>query len=125
MVDLYAKNGVSILSYSYYTRNRFSCGDTLIEAKPSTPKRLTDKYTHAFFHTLTILYKGDTITLKDIPIDMFAHGRKKIRTLANEYEKAYFLFIPFKKYYRCGHYKKYKIRAKDLENLTKLQLNLE
>ncbi len=125
LVNLFAKNGISILSYSYYTRNRFSCGDTLVEAKPSTPRRLTDKYTHAFFHTLTILYKGDTITLKDIPIDMFAHGKKKIRTLENEYEKAYFLFIPFKKYYRCGHYKKYKIRAKDLENLTKLQLELE
>jgi OmpA family len=122
LVNLEAKNKISILSYSYYVRSRSSYFDSLVEAKPTSPDRLTDNYNHAFFHTLTILYKGDTITLKNIPIDVFAHGRKKIKTMGSKYEKVYFLFIPFRKKYKCGHYKKYKIRAKDIENLRQFNI---
>jgi hypothetical protein len=121
-VNLYAKDQIAMLSYSYYVRSRSSYFDSLVEAKPLTPGRLTDNYTHAFFHTLNILYKGDTIKLKNIPIEVFAHGRKKIKTRGSEYEKSYFLFIPYRKKYWCGHYKKYKIRAKDLENLQRFDL---
>jgi hypothetical protein len=60
--------------------------------------------------------------LKDIPIDVFAHGKRKLVTGINKYEKSYFLFIPYKKRHKCGHYKKYKIRAKDLENLMNFNL---
>jgi hypothetical protein len=123
LVNLYAKNDISILSYSYYVRDASSYFDSLVEAKPTTPEQLTDWYTHAFFHTLTFLYRGDTITLHDIPIEMFAHGRRKIKSKGSEFDKAYFMFIPFRKKYRCGHYKKYKIRAKDIENLSRFKLS--
>jgi hypothetical protein len=123
LVGLHARNKISILSYSYYVRGRSSYFDSLVEAKPLTPERLTDEYTHAFFHTLTVLYNGDTVTLHDIPIDVFAHGRRKIKTKGSEDDKAYFMFIPFRKKYSCGHYKKYKIRAKDMENLRQFDLS--
>lgn len=121
-VSLHARNKISILSYSYYVKGASWRFDSLIEAKPISPRLLTDNYTHAFFHTLTILYKGDTITLRDIPIDVFAHGRKKITTKGNKDDKDYFMFIPFRKRYTCGHYKKYKIRAKDIENLRRFNV---
>jgi hypothetical protein len=120
-VNLHARNKISILSYSYYVRSRSSYFDSVVEAKPLRPDRLTDNYRHAFFHALTILYKGDTITLKNIPIDVFAHGLRKIKTKSH-YDKTYFLFIPFRKKYICGHYRKYKIRAKDIENLKHFDL---
>ncbi|MGC4104048.1 OmpA family protein [Ferruginibacter sp.] len=121
-IKLYARNGISILSYSYYIRSQSSYFDSLIEAKPLSPKKLTDNYTHAFFHTLKIVHNGDTITLRNIPIDVFAHNKKKIITGVSEYERSYFLFIPFWRKYRCGHFKKYKIRAKDIENLQHFNL---
>jgi hypothetical protein len=121
-VSLYARNNISILSYSYYQKIGSSYFDSVVEAKPLSPKQLTDKYTHAFFQTLIIFYKGDSITLNNIPIDIFAHGKKRIKTKGSKYDKAYFLFIPFRKKYSCGHYKKYKIRAKDLENLKQFNL---
>jgi hypothetical protein len=121
-VDLYAKNGISILSYSYYLRSKSSYFDSLIEVKPLNSKRLTDNYTHTFFETLKFIYNSDTVTLKNIPIDVFAHNKKKIITGISEYEKSYFLFIPFRKKYKCGHFKKYKIRAKDIDNLKQFNL---
>jgi hypothetical protein len=122
-VSLYAKNRISILSYSYYARSHSSRFDSLVEVKPLRPDLLTDNYTHSFFHRLNILYRGDTITLKNIPIDIFAHGAKKINTRGSQYDKSYFLFIPYRKKYNCGHYKKYKIRAKDIENLEQFNLS--
>ena len=108
LVNLYAKNKISILSYTYYEENK------LMEAIPTTSKCLTDNYRHTFFHTLNLLYNGDTIFLKNVPIDIFAHGTAKIKTKGSKYDKSYFLFIPFRKRNKCGHFKKYKIRAKDI-----------
>jgi len=122
MVDLYAKSKISIISYSYYVRSQTSYFDSLIETKPLSSKRLTDNYTHTLFNTLNILHNGDTIKLRNIPIDIFAHGTNKIKTKGSIYDKSYFLFIPFRKKYKCGHYKKYKIRAKDIENLKQFNL---
>ena len=122
LVDLYAKNKISILSYSYYERSHTSYFDSLIEVKLSNSKRLTDIYTHTFFHTLKIVNNSDTIILRNIPIDVFAHNKKKIITGISEYEKTYFLFIPFRKKYKCGHFTKYKIRVKDIGNLKQFNL---
>ncbi|MFN8282774.1 MAG: OmpA family protein [Chitinophagales bacterium] len=116
-VKLYAKRKISILSYSYYIRSQSSYFDSLVEAKPSSSKKLKDNYTHTYFHTLNILYNDDTITLKNIPIDVFAHGIRKIKTKGSKFDKSYFLFIPYRKRYKCGHFKKYKLRPKDIENL--------
>jgi hypothetical protein len=113
-VNLYAKNNISIISYSY---NVSLHSDSLVEINPENNKMVTENYQHTFFRRLNILYKGDTITLKNIPIDVFAHGCKKIKTLGSKEDKSYFLFIPYRKRHSCGHYKKYKIRAKDIENL--------
>jgi OOP family OmpA-OmpF porin len=121
-VELFAKKDISILSYSYFVRGQSSYFDSLVRTKPANLKRLKENYRNAFFHELVIRYKNDTIMLKDIPIDVFAHGKRKLVTGINKYEKSYFLFIPYKKRHKCGHYKKYKIRAKDLENLMNFNL---
>lgn len=121
-VSLYAKNNISILSYSYYERSRSSYFDSVVKATPSSPEKLTDNYRNAFFHTLTFMYKGDTATLKDIPIDIFAHGRRKIKLEGYVSERGYFLFIPYQKKYKCGHYKKYKLRSKDIPKLMEFYI---
>lgn len=118
-INLYAKKNISLISYSYYQRRNGSFFDTTIEAKPLSAKKLTDDYTHSIFQSLNLLYKGDTVTLKNIPIDFFAHGLRKIKTKTNV--KSYFLFIPYRKR-KCEHFKKYKIRAKDLEYLKRFNL---
>lgn len=121
LVNLYAKNKISILSYSYYDGIRYSKLDTsLVKAKPLNSKRIKDNYRHTFFETLNIIYKADTIALKNIPIDIFAHGAKKIKS--NPANKSYFLFIPYRKARSCGHFKKYKIRAKDIKYLKRFNL---
>ncbi len=121
-VDLYAKNKIVILSYSYYTWNPFFNKDSTKEVNPFNNKKITELYRHTFFQTLNILHKGDTIQLKNIPIDVFAHGIRKIKTKGNIDDKSYFLFIPYRKRYKCGHFKRYKIRAKDIENLKHFNL---
>ncbi|WP_207632937.1 OmpA family protein [Foetidibacter luteolus] len=122
-ITLYAKNDISILSYSYNLRSSSTYFDSLIEVKPINSKRITENYNNAFFHRLTFISNRDTIILKNIPVDVFAHGWKKIKTLGAEYDMSYFMFIPFRKKYTCGHYKKYKIRKKDIENLKQFDLN--
>lgn len=125
-IELNAKKSISILSYSYFIRGQAFHFDSLVTNKPLDSKRLKENYRHAFFHELVIKNKGDTITLKNIPIDVFAHGKRKIVTGISKYERSYFLFIPFKKRYKCGHYRKYKIRDRDLENLRNFNfLDLE
>lgn len=119
-VNLHVKNKISILSYSYYERNPSSYFDSLVEIKPPNSKRVTVNYTHAFFQSLNIQYNGDTINLKNIPIDIFAHGATKIKRITSD--KSYFMFIPFQKKHKCGHYKKYKIRSKDIERLKQFNL---
>ncbi|MCX6209788.1 MAG: hypothetical protein NTZ59_09925, partial [Bacteroidetes bacterium] len=123
IIKLVAKNNISILSYSYYARSHTSYFDSLIEVRPSNNKKITDIYTHMCFYRLNILCNGDTISLKDIPVDVFAHSWKKIKTpVLGEDGISYFMFIPFRKKYWCGHYKKYKIRQKDIENLRHFNL---
>ena len=121
-VKLYAKNKIEIVSYSYYTWNPFFNKDSTKTVKPLNDKRIIDQYRNTFFQTLKILYKSDTIQLKNIPIDVFAHGINKIKTKGSKDDKSYFLFIPYRKRYKCGHFKKYKIRAKDIENLRHFNL---
>ena len=121
LVNLYAKKNISVLSYSYFERRDYTKKDTLIDKIPENPKRFTDNYEHAFFQTLELAYKGDTIVLSNIPIEIFAHGLRKIKRKSGEY--AYFMFIPYRKNYKCGHYKKYKIRPKDIEFLKQFRLS--
>lgn len=121
-VKLYAKNKISILSYSYYTWNPFFNKDSAKTVTPLNDKKIIDNYRNTFFQSLNILYKSDTIHLKNIPIDVFAHGINKIKTKGSREDKSYFLFIPYRKRYKCGHFKKYKIRAKDIENLSHFNL---
>lgn len=121
-VELHAKNNISILSYSYSTRGMNSNYDTLVETTSTNSKKLTDNYRHAFFKTLTLLHKGETITLNNVPIDIFSHGLRKIKLDEYYQEKSYFLFIPYTKKYKCGHYKKYKIRARDLKSLKQFNV---
>lgn len=118
-IDLYAKNKISILSYSYILHSWHS--DSTITVKPKNPKRLTDNYAHAFFYTLTILHKSDTIVLKNIPIEIFAHNQKRI-IIDSSYNSYYFLFIPFRKKIKCEHYTKYKIRSRDIDWLKQFNL---
>jgi OmpA family len=120
IVNLYAKRKISILSYSYYDKLGYPFADTLVVAEPIKNKKITEKYFNAFFSTIALLYKGDIITLKDIPIEIFAHGRRKIKSI--DFEKSYFLFIPYHKKIKCGHYKKYKIRPKDLKDLKQFNI---
>ncbi|MGG9961169.1 OmpA family protein [Ferruginibacter sp. SUN106] len=116
-VTLYAKNKITILSYSYYTWNPFFNKDSAKAVIPLNDKRVKEQYRNTFFQTLNILHKGDTIQFKNIPIDIFAHGINKIKTKGSKDDKSYFLFIPYRKRYKCGHFKRYKIRAKDIEHL--------
>ncbi|GAB2842226.1 OmpA family protein [Ferruginibacter profundus] len=121
-VTLYAKNKIAILSYSYYTWNPFFKKDSIKAVKPLHDKSITDQYRNTFFQTLNILHKGDTIQLKNIPIDVFAHGINRIKTKGSKGDTSYFLFIPYRKRYKCGHFKRYKIRAKDIEQLKQFNL---
>lgn len=121
LIKLYAKNKITILSYSYNTRGYISSFDTLLETKTINSNKLIDSYDHTFFRTLSILYKGDTITFENIPIDIFAHGIKKIKRKRDYIY--YFMFVPYHKNYKCGHYKKYKIRPKDIEKLKQFNIN--
>ena len=122
-VNLYAKKNITILSYSYFERRGYPKSDTLIDKIPITSKRLTDNYEHAFFQTLELAYKGDTIVLANIPIEIFAHGLRKIKRSDIKFDMSYFLFIPYRKKYKCGHYKKYKIRPKDIKFLKQFRLS--
>lgn len=120
-VSLYAGKNISLLSYSYREWNMNSVGSRIVQLTPTSDKLLTDTYTHTVFEELKFLYRGDTVVLENIPIDVFAHGRKKIITGRSPFEKTYFLFIPFRKKYKCGHYRKYKLRAKDIKKLKQLK----
>lgn len=120
-IKLYAKNKIIILSYSYNTRSNISRFDTLVETKTINSKKLIDSYDHTLFRTLKILYKGDTITFENIPIDIFAHGLKKIKIKQDHIY--YFMFVPYRKNEKCGHYKKYKLRARDIKKLEQFDMN--
>jgi hypothetical protein len=121
-VKLIAKNKIRILSYSYYTWNPFFNKDSIKTIIPQSPTILTESIKNSFFQNITILYKSDTVQLSDLPIEVLAHGMKRVKTKAGKFDKSYFLFIPFRKRYKCGHFKKYKIRAKDIENLKHFNL---
>lgn len=117
LVALKAKGNISILEYSYYERSRSSHFDSLVTVRPANKEFVTDNYPHTYFKTLVLSYGSDTITVKDIPIDIFHHGSKKIKTKGPSWDKKYIFFIPFTRYYKCGHYKKYKIRPRDIPAL--------
>jgi hypothetical protein len=121
-VNLKAKNSIKILSYSYFTWNPFFNQDSTKTVTTPNQSKITDNIRNTYFHSLNILYQGDTIQLKNIPIEVFAHGVRKIKTKSGKDDKSYFLFIPYRKRYKCGHFKKYKIRAKDIENLKHFNL---
>lgn len=121
-VILRGKNNIKILSYTYYTWNPFFYEDSAKAVQPLYGRKIKENYRNTFFQTLDILHKGDTIRFKRIPIDVFAHGINKIKVKGGKNDKAYFLFIPYRKRYKCGHFKRYKIRTKDIERLKNFDL---
>jgi hypothetical protein len=121
-VNLITKNKIKILSYSYYTWNPFFHSDSIKTIIPKNQKKLTETIKNTFFQKLTILHKGDTVQLRDFPIEVLAHGLRKVKTKGSKDDKKYFLFIPYRKKYKCRHFKKYKIRAKDIENLKNFNI---
>jgi hypothetical protein len=122
LVKLKGKNGIDIISYSYFERSGTSYFDSLVEVKPPNPKILIDEYPHTWFNSLKLLYKSDTISVKNIFIDIFPNNHRKIKTRGSKYDKKYIMFIPFRKVYKCGHYKLYKIRPRDLKKLKNYKL---
>ena len=122
LVKLKGKGGIDIINYSYFERSHTSRFDSLVEVRPPDPKILIDEFPHTFFHSLNILYKSDTITLRTITLEFFKHNHKKIKTKGAPWDKKYIMFIPFRRMHKCGHYKMYKIRPGDLENLKKFKL---
>ncbi|HEX7847843.1 MAG TPA: OmpA family protein [Chitinophagaceae bacterium] len=118
LVKLKTQKDISILAYSYNARKvLIPYIDSLVYARPVKTTLLIDNYQHTFFNTLTLFHQSDTITVNNLPIDILAHGSGKIKTKGTLSDKKYIVFIPFRKKYKCGHYKKYKIRKKDLEGL--------
>lgn len=114
-VTLVTRRGIEILSYSYKLRSRTSYFDSLVTATPAGARSLTDNYNHLFFEQLQLRYRGDTVTLRFLPVDAFPHGWRKIKTKASPFsERSYFLFIPYRKKNWCGHYYRYKLRPKVL-----------
>jgi len=122
LVKLKSKGGIDLIGYSYFERSSSSYFDSLVEVRPPDPKILVDEFPHTFFHYLKLLYKSDTITLTTIPLDIFKHNHKKIKTKGVKWDKKYIMFIPFRKVYKCGHYKMYKIRPRDIEKLKNFKL---
>ena len=122
LVKLKSKGGIDLISYSYFERSHTSRFDSLVEVKPPDQKILIDEFPHTFFHTLNLLYKSDTITLRTIPLEIFKHNHKKIKRKGVKWDKKYIMFIPFRKVYKCGHYKLYKIRTRDIEKLKEFNL---
>ena len=122
LVKLKSRKDIDMISYSYFERSSTSYFDSLIEVKPGNPNLLIDRYPHTWFNTLKLLYKTDTIVLKQIPIDIFPNNHKKIKTRGSKYDRKYIMFIPFRRVYKCGHYKLYKIRPRDIEKLKNFNL---
>ena len=123
LVKLKGKKGISIVNYSYRERLYTPTPrDSLIKVKPTDPKVLIDNYDHTFFITLGLLYGSENILLENIPIDVFKHNHQAIKTKSAKWDKKYIMFIPFRRMHKCGHYKVYKVRPRDLENLKKFRL---
>lgn len=121
-VSLYFKRNTRVLAYSYSENSLEYNKDTVIQIIPENQKKITTNYRNAFFNTILIKHHNDTIQLKDIPIEQFAHNRKKINSNLGTESKSYFFFIPYRKKHKCMHYTKYKLRVRDIKKLQHFNL---